>query len=255
MKTIYWFSGSGNSLYAARFIAERLGGEKEVRLIRITRELIEASPETEGDCIGFVFPSYSFQAPDMVVDFVRKLKINGNPYIFSVVTMGRLTAGLGRIFAGEFRKKNCILSYCAYVKMPANAVFLYNPETMENIEEINDELESAAIDIKGRDKFIDGGRITVPVSLLAKKCFRKIQEKNKASFRTLGSCTGCGTCASVCPEGNISIQAGKPVWGARCQMCMACVHWCPEKAAQCGSSENRGRYTHPLVKAADISGH
>lgn len=253
MKTIYWFSGSGNSLYAARFIAERLGGKEEIRLVRITRELTESSPVAEGEAIGFVFPSYSFQAPDMVTDFVRNLQVKGNPYIFAVVTMGRLTAGLGQIFAGEFKKKNLVLSYCTYIKMPANAVFLYDPQSMENQAGIDEELENAVIDIKGKDRFIDGGRITVPVSKLAKKLFSRIQTEKKGTFRTSDSCTGCGICKSVCPENNILIKDGKPVWGNRCQMCMACIHWCPEKASQCGNSENRKRYHHPEIGPEDIS--
>ena len=42
-----------------------------------------------------------------------------------------------------------------------------------------------------------------------------------------GSCTGCGTCARICPVEAISTQAPAQTDGVRCIRCLACVRACP----------------------------
>jgi ferredoxin len=73
------------------------------------------------------------------------------------------------------------------------------------------------------------------------------------SFRVDEKCTGCGTCARVCPAGNIELVDGKPAWQRRCEQCFACIHWCPREAIQIGKrSEKTARYHHPEVKLEEV---
>ncbi len=73
------------------------------------------------------------------------------------------------------------------------------------------------------------------------------------SFTADAKCNGCGTCAWVCPVGNIEIVDKKPVWQSRCENCLACFNWCSAKAI-CGALANKGyRYHHPDVTAHDIA--
>lgn len=62
-----------------------------------------------------------------------------------------------------------------------------------------------------------------------------------------------GICKTVCPCGNIELQAGKPVWLHHCEQCLACIQWCPPEAIQFGKKTPRyERYRHPEVKLSDI---
>lgn len=45
-------------------------------------------------------------------------------------------------------------------------------------------------------------------------------------------CNGCGTCADLCPVGNIKMDE-QPVTGDNCQYCMRCVSFCPREAIPC----------------------
>jgi MinD superfamily P-loop ATPase len=45
----------------------------------------------------------------------------------------------------------------------------------------------------------------------------------------------------------------KPVWKHHCELCCACIHFCPVEAIQYGpKTKKRGRYCHPALKLADM---
>ena len=76
---------------------------------------------------------------------------------------------------------------------------------------------------------------------------RKLKAKG-LGFHADESCMGCGQCARICPVGNIAMQDGKPVFGAKCEQCMACIQWCPQAAIQYKEeTQARKRYQHPQV--------
>lgn len=53
-------------------------------------------------------------------------------------------------------------------------------------------------------------------------------------FTVSEACNGCGTCGRLCPVGNIVIVNGRPEFGDRCTMCLACLHGCPRRAIDWG---------------------
>ncbi|MCL1795244.1 MAG: 4Fe-4S ferredoxin, partial [Oscillospiraceae bacterium] len=57
---IFWFSGTGNSLHAAKRLSGELGG---IPLAQITDEPPADAVGGEGAKIGFVFPSYFGNMP------------------------------------------------------------------------------------------------------------------------------------------------------------------------------------------------
>jgi flavodoxin len=87
MKTIiYYFSGTGNSLAAARKIA---GALKDCELVPIA-----SLADTPGkivpaaDRVGIVSPVYDAGLPVIVKDFAERLDIGAVPYTFGIITLG-----------------------------------------------------------------------------------------------------------------------------------------------------------------------
>jgi formate hydrogenlyase subunit 6/NADH:ubiquinone oxidoreductase subunit I len=52
---------------------------------------------------------------------------------------------------------------------------------------------------------------------------------------------------------NIIIENEKPSWKHHCELCLACLHFCPVAAIQMGpKTATRGRYKNPSVTIADM---
>ena len=67
-RIVFFFSGTGNSLYVARQIAGE-GNEP----LSIAQEIHNANPVYEADEIGIVYPVYAHLAPAIVQDFLAKV--------------------------------------------------------------------------------------------------------------------------------------------------------------------------------------
>ena len=67
------------------------------------------------------------------------------------------------------------------------------------------------------------------------------------------NCNGCGICQKICPVDNIKLVNEKPEWQHKCQMCTACLHYCPQIAIQWGEyTLGRARYNHPKIKLKEL---
>ncbi|MFX0072117.1 MAG: EFR1 family ferrodoxin, partial [Candidatus Hermodarchaeota archaeon] len=74
MKTeIYYFSGTGNSLYVAKKMAEKLG---DCELIPISKIWQQDDLASNTERIGFIFPLYFWGLPAIIYDFVNKLNVS-----------------------------------------------------------------------------------------------------------------------------------------------------------------------------------
>jgi ferredoxin len=245
---IYWFSGTGNSLYAAKKLSVVLG---DIPLVRITDE-----PPTEpvggiGAKIGFVFPSYYGNLPRAVRAFVEKLEIKPDTYIFAIVTMGA-PFGLGSVAAIDktLNAKGLKLNYGRGVVMPANYVISYNPadtrKSGKRLDKTDKRIQEFASHIKIKEQSLK----TLPIT--ANNLYKNIESLD-AAFTVNGNCTGCGLCERICPVRNIRLENSKPQWLNRCEHCVACISWCPSKAIEYGSkTQSRRRYRNLRIKAEEL---
>lgn len=258
MKTIiYYFTGTGNSLAAAKKIATALGNCELVPIVSLKDTSGDIVPAV--DRVGIVAPVYDLGLPAIVVEFLERLDLEKAGYTFCVLTMGGFGTSALHQANDSIRKKNGRSLDAAWVvRMVGNFVPLYSPAEGKKKD---DNLAAADTRLAAIAGDIDNG-ITVrpkisPVTSFLKwlvydKFMQQIHEADK-QFVADEKCTYCGTCSQVCPVKNIVMVEEKPQWQHHCELCMACLNLCPAQAIQwTEKTKNRGRYRHPDLKIADM---
>jgi len=253
--TIYYFSGTGNSLAIAREIASKL---TDTYLIPIASFRNDTTITAPAGRVGFVFPVYFFSAPRIVAEFLKKLDVSDTSYFFAVVTMGGMQGQTLALVNSLLKKKNKRLDAGWSIAMPGNYVAMYDVADAEKQKNIIDKagkkIPAIIHAIQNNNLHPVRGGPGPWIAGCISRHFTKNLSNLDTNFTTDDTCTGCGICARVCPVDNITIEESRPVWHHQCETCFACIHLCPEQAIQYGTKSRRfGRYHHPDVTIRDIS--
>ena len=257
--TIYYFSGTGNSLSVARKIASLLGDTRLVPIPSVmngTTDIIAPS-----GIVGIICPVYDSGIPVLVNDFLKRFHIRNVSYLFAIVTLGGTGgAALKMIHSDLLAMNNRGLDAGFLVKMPGNFPPVSVPPTGEKLRSILERADDEIQRIAGVIKEEKCRRIGVyPVSSLIQAAlyggFAKDVRSMDDRFSVSEACTGCGICMNVCPVRNISIEEKRPVYHHHCELCCACLNFCPVQAidlALLRGTKGRGRYHHPEIGVADM---
>lgn len=257
MKTaIFYFTGTGNSLFTAKLLKENLKGE--VELISISKCLKEGISSFKYDKIGFSYPLYCFGIPVIVSDFIKNSEFTGVKYSFSVTSSG-ITPGFNHNqIETLLAQKNIKLNNYKTVYFTSNYIRKFNvaPEV-----KLKKKRETAEKDLIEFSKSInDSNNVKIPkgsfLKLIGNKFYEDWKEsldKSAASFVTDNNCNGCGTCTKLCPANNIKVEDGKVVWAKKCQDCLSCIHNCPKSSIQIPEqTETTGRYINPKITLKEL---
>ncbi|RLC50933.1 MAG: hypothetical protein DRI23_06065 [Candidatus Cloacimonadota bacterium] len=251
---IYYFSGTGNSLWIAQKINEKL---EDSKLISIP-SFIDQAENINGKVIGIICPIYMYNIPHIVVDFIKKIK--SVEYLFIVFTgAGQLGSGIKKtfkVFASQGIKLNSLFN----IPMPSNYT-PYGCPTEDKQKELfaaaNEKVEKIIEVVKKRGAFIDSSNSTffqsyIHPGLLYKMGYARINIMDN-SFFSDDKCNGCSICQKVCPVNNITMINNKPKWNNQCQQCYACLQWCPQTAIRSNKkTADIKRYHHPNITVKAI---
>lgn len=258
---VFYFSGTGNSLQAARSIATQNGWE----LVSIAAAINSRADQYEytlknDEAVGFVYPIYAWGPPKMVLKFIERLKLNNynNNYTFSIATCGENIGNTMKIVDNTLKERNMKLDSGFSITMPNNYIIMGDIDSKEvqakklaaaegALKHINQMIQERKKDVFEVEKGLMPWVLTSVINPL----FNKNAVDTK-KFYANDNCTSCGICEKVCNCKNIKVQ-GKPGWGNKCTQCLACVHYCPVRAIQYGKgTEKKGRYTNPNVKIGEL---
>lgn len=246
---IYCFSGSGNSLSAALHIAKKLGSTDIISL-RTLPDMLDA---TAAERVGFIFPCYFGGLPGRTEEYISRIKINPSAYTFGVVTCGAYGGfGLGKI-SEMFR-----LDYWETVRYPDSAIWLIPPDlpiTGKSMEAVlaaaEAKVNAIGEEVLAKEKTAKSPRLSQPLAHLADRLQKNGVKKKAKLLESTDRCVSCGLCFDICPQGNIEIRNGMPLFGDNCIQCLSCLQYCPQQAIVAGkASAKRKRYHHPEVDAA-----
>ena len=239
---IFYFSGTGNSHYAAAKIAAGTGDTAYD-----IAEVINGRFPTNGkrDVTGFVFPVYYSGLPEIVKRFASdsSTQLNLGVYVFSVITCGASAAAADKLLA---KALGVNIDYSASLVMPDNYVVMYNPapedEAIETLQAASGEIDRICNAVNERKIVV---RNSVKDSIATAVMYPAYNIcRRTGRFYADDKCTGCGKCERLCPENAIKLKDGKPEWvKKKCQHCVACINSCPVDAIQFGKkTAERGRY-------------
>ena len=257
---LFLFSGTGNSLNTAIRIQENI---ENCEILSISKVFKEKKFNYEASKIGFIFPVYFTDAPNIVKEFLKDIKISGNPYVFAIATSGGEPGKTFRTVKKLLDRQNRKLHSEFSLVFPGNSIILIDktstPEEIDRlikdsevrINEIVEKIKNNEVEkfITSRvslyNKFINWmGKLFV-FKILSDRIFKVDNEK----------CVRCGTCVSVCSMNNIEIVNNKVTWNHNCEMCLACIHWCPQTAIEHFKTQGVPRYHHPDIKIKQIKAY
>ncbi len=79
---IYYFSGTGNTLYIVNKLKEHI---PEIRMIPVASLLnVDGWISSESKTIGFCFPNHAGHLPIPMKMFIKKLHLEGDEYLFAL---------------------------------------------------------------------------------------------------------------------------------------------------------------------------
>lgn len=246
---ILYYTGTGNSAYAAEYISNNIGDEIVNLFDRIKNndysEIYSEKP------FVVAAPTYCWQIPHILRDWLLKAKLTGSRSIYFVMTCG---GDIGN--AEKYLKRLCTqinMKYmgCAEIVMPENYIAMFEvPDTDEAERIILNAAESlnTATDRIKRNEPLDVIKVSLNgrlMSSVVNDMFYPLFVKDKQFYAT-DDCIGCGLCESKCVMSNIRIVNGRPEWQGNCTHCMACICYCPREAIEYGRhSRGKPRYKCP----------
>ena len=271
---IFYFSGTGNTRWAAQQLAEAT----HERLLFIADELKGGCDYTleEDERIGFCFPVHGWQPPHIVREFVSRLTLHTplgalrrfaceepstlntqhstEHYSYALCTCGDSIGLAMDMLSRELQKKGVTLDATLSLVMPESYVclpFMYTDTPQrerEKIEKSSQQLEAFCRVVRERQRGFNQlvlGAAPWLMSHVIGGYFNSRMITDRKFTVDADVCRHCGLCAQECPVGDIDFHDGIPHWrhDDSCTCCLSCYHHCPVHAINYGRiTRRRGQY-------------
>ena len=239
---VYYFSGTGNTAWVVRRLAEHLTELGDAVVVTSCENLaaVDVDP-TACDVMGIAFPVHASFAPSLVRDFVAELPPAVGKPLFAVTTAGYAAGDTAWYAAKPLHAKGYEPFVLTNVLVANNLRLpVLSPLPIPSSEEMAGKLERASKKIARlagwihrREHHVEGaglfGRLMGVSQRLSVELFEALAFKGFFADET---CTRCGWCVNHCPVHNIKMTDSGVEFLGRCMLCMRCYSFCPSQAIQ-----------------------
>lgn len=246
---IFYFSGTGNGLAAAKQLSGELDGAE---IVPVTKELVDAKQTIECDKCVLIFPVYGYGPPILVRKFLKNAEFKCG-YFAALATCGTKTGGALGAVKTLLKRKGQKLDYALPIQTVENFVHFFGfPKEAVVISRTDSQrtkIKIAAEMIKsnGKNKTRSFRPFSRTVSILFGLATRNLFCRR---YRVLDTCVSCGMCEKICSAEAITMRDGRPVFNKKlCDHCQGCMNLCPTQAIKFWKIKpGSQRYVHPEVK-------
>ncbi len=229
-----YFSGTGNTEYLARRLADKFAR----RDIPVRRVRIEAVPPgylpPAGGILGLAYPVHALNAPSPVYDFIASLPPGEGRRAFIVKGPADpfFNGGSSHLVIRALAERGWEVFHESMVVMPSN-VFIRYPDDFirELLRAADNRLERITGEVAGG---VSRRESPGPLARFLTRHLSRLETRGAKYFgrdlRVSPACDLCGLCARSCPVGNIRREGEKITFGDRCVICMRCLYLCPRGA-------------------------
>ena len=246
---VFYFTATGNSLYVAKQLDDRL--------VSIPKVIDGTDLSFRDARIGVVCPVFGHEAPPMVKEFLHKAAFETD-YFYMILTYGNRHGGAAELAQQLLESCGIHPAYINIVLMADNFLPAFDMNEQKKLDKrVDEQIAAIRANIEARRHWISpvtGADRAAHQEFLARS-ITPPADRWKDIYQVTDACIGCGVCTKVCPAGCWTLQNGKPVYeGANCQGCMACIHACPQKAIQLRMPEKNpeARYRNEHITLAEI---
>lgn len=236
---IHYFSGTGNSLTAARTLSRLTGLPLQPMTVQEPQ-----APGSDHAAWGLVFPVYAWGLPAIVETFISHIEVDPKtppPYTFALLTCGDDVGRSDVLLRQALRRRGLALHAVFSVQMRNTYVCLpgfdVDPAGMALAKEqaAQERLSQIARRILRREPGEAGdvypGAFPRFKSHVLRRFFKVFLTSDHAFHAATTRCTHCGLCVKICPLGNIALNRQRlPSWHGHCTLCLRCYHGCPAHA-------------------------
>lgn len=256
---IIFFSGTGNTAYAAKLLAKELNDDELMPLCAdklLHPENYKVS--TKNKKVVWAFPTYSWGIAPVMLNFIRFVNFSEEARSathYMLTSCGDDMGFTDRQWRKEMAKRRLNAGTACAVQMP-NTYVCMSGFDVDSIHVADKKLLSVPFAIrKIADAIRDDGH-----DILIRKAFSWIKTyiiypwfvkygMSPKPFHSTKECIGCRKCSLSCPMDNIEMVNNRPVWSDQCALCLRCYHVCPSHAVAYGNkTAGKGQYKAELFQ-------
>ena len=143
---IFYFTGTGNSLYVAKYL--------DTELVSIPQVMKEKELSFQAETIGIVCPVYGHEVPPMVEEFLEKAQFHTD-YFYMVLTYGNRHGGAAELAEKLCRSCGIRPSYINVLEMVANWLPGFDMDKQRKLDKkVEEHLRDIKADIDSRREMV-----------------------------------------------------------------------------------------------------
>ena len=245
---ILYFTGTGNSKFAANCIAE-WADDTAFSMNDVMKREERLQAESEKPFV-IVAPIYAWRYPLPVERILRDADLSGSREIYFVATCESQTGKAERYLRRIAEEKHMNCKGFTAIPMPNNYILADVTTDEEAERQLNAAYRLLCLaaerirqgkSLVWEDHTILAGLMSGPVNLITNRFVVSSRD-----FFVADACIACGLCDKLCPMNNIDIINDRPVFGKKCIWCFNCIQHCPKSAIEIrGRTEGKPRRVCP----------